>query len=182
MNNIPSVWIDEQVLAKIFTYIDIARGEIGGLGTVIEYPQGLFITDAFLFKQKTSEVETTLDTMAIASLMSEMLREGRDIGTVRLWWHSHGDYEVGWSREKDEVTIGNLSKKKYLLSIVGNKKRYYLARYDFAGFSIDVPLLRYKTVGAQTISRESLAREVAEKVTFQKEKKRTWRKPITLGK
>lgn len=169
---IPPVWIAKTAFDKFFAYIDAADGEIGGLGEITLRDSGIYITDIHLIRQKTTNAETVLSPGALGGFMREMLDQGKDLSLFRLWWHSHGVYEVGWSKNKDEVTVRTLSKSKYLVSIVGNKKHVFATRYDVQmpvfisahGFPLNV----YHTHSEKPVDMIAIREEVAEKVTYQK--------------
>ena len=160
-------------IEKFFAYIQIAEGEIGGLGEVVDRTSILDVRDIILLPQTTTGEETTLDQAALKKLMVDEMKDGRDFGRYRVWWHSHGIYKVGWSVDKDESTIKRLSRSKYLVSIVGNKHNDVATRYDIQTPEVftlhGLPLQIYHTFGEKPVSMEDLKAEVAEKVVYKKE-------------
>lgn len=167
---LPKLYMPETVFEKWFTYIDIAKGEIGGLGHVEEVDGVHFVRNIYLIKQTTTDVLTTLDQLAHAVFAREMIKQGIPPSAFRLWWHSHGVFAVGWSRDKDDVTVKRMSKKTPLISIVGNKERHFATRYDVQTpkpYSVfNFPIYVYKGKDEINFTREELEKEVAEKVTY----------------
>ena len=164
---IPNILILNNAIARVQAYIEAAKGEVSGMGQIAEKDGNLIINKVFLFPQTTSEVKTTFDTMAYGAFIAEMMRQGEDIGSFRLWWHSHAYSNVYWSNT-DEATIARLSKKKYLISLLGNKRNEFLLRYDIQvpeDIAAAVPLQILKSDGP-AILRDEIAREVSVKVKF----------------
>lgn len=102
--------------------------EIGGLGTVVEDPEGLLITDLFLLSQKVSASDTELDTDAVCDFLARLVAGGGDAALVRLWWHSHADMDVVWS-ETDRKTIGSLP-GDFWVSLLVNRRGELACRLD----------------------------------------------------
>ena len=118
-----------EVEERIRHYTTLATGEVSGLGTLEEFDGGFLVNDIFLPRQECSPGGTELDQESVATLLLELDNAGTDSGTLRFWWHSHGDLEVFWSHT-DEECINNLANGDYVLSLVTNKKGNILARLD----------------------------------------------------
>jgi hypothetical protein len=130
------VLVDAQAMAKFWSYVDIAKGEVSCLGIVEEINDAnlgsitaLVVTDFFLVKQRCSVDETTMDPAAVADLMLDLESKGIDSRKLRCWAHSHGSMNVFWSGTDDEC-INGLANGEYLLSLVVNKKRDAMCRLD----------------------------------------------------
>jgi len=125
-------------------WIGLARGEVSGLGTVIPHDDGLLVEDVFLLEQTCTGSHTELDDEAVAQLLVDLDGQGIDIGTVRLWWHSHGTMPAFWSNT-DESCIEGLANDSYLVSLVSNKRAQDLVRVDlfhpFVATFDDLPLV-----------------------------------------
>lgn len=171
LNPIPGVFLSDKANVKLWEYARLATAEVGGLGEVTQMQNGeLLISDLFLFEQTTSEVETSLDPIALGKFMAETIRTGYDRSKLRLWWHSHGWGQVFWSGQ-DQMTINGLlnclPKDTYFLSIVVNKLAQNKARIDYPlSRTSDEILLQRKMTGDGEIDRQELYDEVARKVTF----------------
>lgn len=141
---------------------------MGGLGTVEPYGEDLLVNDIFLIRQRASHSDTELDPQALADHMVRTLREGGDLATLRLWWHSHVERPVVWSRT-DEETIEAL-RIDQLVSIVGNKRREFGCRLDLFSprrFTLDrLPLLPLpgQTPDNELSLRGQILAELREKV------------------
>jgi hypothetical protein len=111
-------------------YIGNCAYEISGLGTV-ELCDGHFeVTGIYLLDQEVNEVATKLPQLAVASFIASAPERGIARENIRLWWHSHATYGVGWSGD-DEVAIQSFGAGPWCVSIVGNHDGEYKARLDF---------------------------------------------------
>ena len=129
MNSPPrEVRIRRYALDKLLLYAERCPVEIGGLGTVVEDPDGLLITDVFLLAQKVSASDTELDTDAVFGFLARLVAEGGDPALVRLWWHSHADMDVVWS-ETDRTTIGSLP-GDFWVALLVNRRGEVACRLD----------------------------------------------------
>jgi hypothetical protein len=130
------IQIDAVAMQKLWTWTDIAHGEVSALGLVEEIRDpnngtvtALLITDMFLVKQQCSMDETTMDPQAVGQLMADLEANGIDSRKLRLWAHSHAGMSVFWSGTDDEC-INGLANGDYLVSFVTNKKRDAIVRLD----------------------------------------------------
>lgn len=122
-----TIQVDTIAMQKLWTWVDIAKGEVSALGiveTIAADDTTLRITDFILLDQFCSDTETELDPDALAKLVTDV-----DPDTLRCWVHSHGDMPVFWSNQDDE-TIEGLSNGEWLLSLVVNKNRQTMMRLD----------------------------------------------------
>ncbi len=115
-------------LAKLRLYARRCPFEIGGLGQVIADPAGLLITDLFILPQRVSVSDTELTSEGLFTLLARLVSEGIDVGSTRLWWHSHAEMDVSWS-ETDTETIENLP-GDFWVAVVTNRKGEILCRLD----------------------------------------------------
>jgi hypothetical protein len=130
------VQVDAVAMAKFWSWVDIAKGEVSCLGIVEEVRDAdsgavsaLLVTDLFLLKQRCSADETTMDVAAVSQLMLDLEHRGIDSRKLRCWAHSHGGMSVFWSGTDDDCITG-LANGDYLLSLVVNKKRDSMMRLD----------------------------------------------------
>jgi hypothetical protein len=92
------------------------------------------------------------------------------VATLRLWWHSHADGPLYWSKT-DEQTIEGLSIDR-LVSVVGNRTPEFECRLDlFSPQRVTysaLPLIPLpdKTPLDETTLRTSVRAELKEKVTL----------------
>lgn len=119
----PGVW------QKLWLYIRLARGEVGGLGSVVQTAAAEFLmTDCFLIRQRATDVDNELDPAATSAFLLEYVRANHDPDQLRLWWHSHAHEAVFWSSD-DERTIDHFG-GEWLVSLVGNQSGKFLVRFD----------------------------------------------------
>jgi proteasome lid subunit RPN8/RPN11 len=120
--------IRHMALAKLLLYADRCPVEIGGLGYVVWQGGDLLISDLFILPQKVSVSDTVLDPDALFALLERVAKANRDVASVRLWWHSHGDMDLLWS-ETDCATIENLP-GDFWVAILVNRKGQVRCRLD----------------------------------------------------
>ncbi len=125
---IPRIFIAAQAFERLKLYIDICPSEVAGLGMVADRERDLLVTRIFLIRQRASDADTELDPEAVAEHLLHILHQAGDLSAVRLWWHSHAEGQIFWSKT-DEETIEGL-RIDPLLSIVGNKRHEFRCRLD----------------------------------------------------
>jgi len=140
----PAVRIAPAAEQRIRHWVDLARGEVSGLGTVVRLDDdNLLIEEVFLVEQICTGSHTELEDEAVAALLVELDAQGIDTGKVRFWWHSHGTMPTFWSNT-DESCIAGLANDAFIVSMVSNKRAQDLVRVDlfhpFAATFDGVPL------------------------------------------
>ncbi len=165
---IPRILIAAPAFERLNLYIDLCPLEVGGLGTVEYLARDLFVTSISLIRQRATDADTELDSEAVADHLLRILRQAGDLSAVRLWWHSHAEAQIFWSKT-DEETIASL-RIDPLLSIVGNKKHEFRCRLDL--FSPDritldslplLPLPNESPADSDSL-RQEVAAELREKM------------------
>ncbi len=165
---IPRILIAAEAFQRLKLYIDLCPSEVGGLGTVGQLETDLLVTSISLIGQRASDADTELDPEAVADHLLRILQQAGDLSAVRLWWHSHAEGQIFWSKI-DEETIQSLHIDP-LLSIVGNKRHEFRCRMDL--FSPDritldslplLPLPNDRPAEPDSLRREVVA-ELREKL------------------
>ena len=129
INKGPAVLIAPEAEQRIRHWVDLARGEVSGLGTVIPHDDGLSVQEVYLLEQQCSGSHTELDDGAVAALLVNLDAKGVDTGAVRFWWHSHGTMQSFWSAT-DDSCIEGLANDNYMVSLVTNQHRQDRVRID----------------------------------------------------
>ena len=152
---VPTATIDLRALMALRCYLEAVPGEVSGIGLVAERGGGPHVFDVFILQQVGAATETELDVGVLAAFVASFEQRGGDPSQLRCWWHSHGDFDVGWS-ETDEATIATFPGEG-LLSLVGNRRGDLLCRLDRWGSGREthhnVPLV---AVGNPPASTEAL--------------------------
>lgn len=171
---ISRILISAHAFQRLKLYIDLCPSELAGLGTVGYLEGDLFVTSISLVRQRASDADTELDSEAVADHLLHILHQGGDLSAVRLWWHSHAEGQIFWSKT-DEATIESL-RIDPLLSIVGNKRHEFRCRLDL--FSPDrltldslplLPLPNNAPADPDSLRREVLAELRAKLDLFRRE-------------
>lgn len=125
----PQVLITPLALQKLNSFIDLCDVEISGLGIVEKVGELSFlIKDVFTLRQSGSGGGTKLHDDAVGELMGKYLAENKKLEELKLWWHSHVNFNVFWS--STDWRTARCFSNNWMLCIVGNKKGEYLARLD----------------------------------------------------
>jgi hypothetical protein len=128
MKERPALRASRRAWEKLWLYIRLAEGEVGGLGSVVEDGDDFLMTDCFLIDQQATDVDTELEPEAASRFLIDYLNQGGDPSELRLWWHSHARESVFWSMD-DERTIETFGGES-LVALVGNHAGKFLARFD----------------------------------------------------
>ncbi len=93
----PRIIVSRQAYAQMNLYVEIAKEEVGWMGTVKRQENGDFLIEkCFLFSQKVHPTETEISNEGFSELSMELLDgvlEGDeanwDVNKLRFWGHSH---------------------------------------------------------------------------------------------
>lgn len=90
----PRVLISPIAYKRMQLYIELARKEVGWLGTITRLPDGDFLIDeTFLLEQEVTPTETELSVEGQNALVNELLVKGDEgleqVNQLRFWGHSH---------------------------------------------------------------------------------------------
>ena len=141
------IYIKHAAWRKIKMWVDIASGEVSGLGEVEVVDSKITVTEVYLLDQTSSGSSTEMDSGAVAKLIDDKIRKDGDANNIKLWWHSHADMNVFWSATDDnaiEEFNNETDTNNWFLSIVVNKKGEVKCRIDtfhpVQFFLNDIPL------------------------------------------
>ena len=126
---------EQHAWTKIMGWCRAAKSEVSGVGMVenriVDGKGVLFVYDTFLPKQSCNSSYTELDDDAVAKLNYKQYKKGRDTSHMRLWWHTHYNFNVFWSGTDVDTAMEMVNGNgDWLLSVVINQKGEYRARYD----------------------------------------------------
>lgn len=125
----PVLRFTDEAWQMLVLYTLRCQYEIGGLGRLSQDENGDFlVTETILVDQDVNDIATRLDSAALSRLLADDVLAGRDPADLRFWWHSHAHEAPFWSGV-DEETIDRFG-SDYLVSLVGNHQRRFLARRD----------------------------------------------------
>lgn len=163
-NELTRVFISLEAKQKLDLYIKHTDSEISGLGEVKIFENNFLIKNIYLFKQECTGITTDLSQEDIAKFLLESVQLGVDPSGLKLWWHSHVNMETFWS-PTDKGTAGKFG-NGWMMSIVGNKKGDYLARFDlYSPIRLTIDNLKLEVF--QSVSdelEEEIKKEIEEKV------------------
>lgn len=128
MTTTPCLWLSREAEDRLTGYIQNAKGEISGLGTIERSGNNLIVTDVFLLKQECGPATTDLDSEAISDFLLDRVMKDQDTGNIKLWWHSHASMAVFWSTTDDKTAEGFGG--DWMVSLVGNRNGDWLCRID----------------------------------------------------
>jgi hypothetical protein len=139
----PRVCIGLEVIEKIHCFVQLAHGEINGMGMVEKIGNDFVITEAFILKQDAGAAHAEIDPMALNRLVSE--RE--DYGKLHFQWHSHVYMPARFS-SIDTANIAGYAGYfgDFMISFVTNKRSEYSCRLDlfrpfYVGFEVPLTVI-----------------------------------------
>lgn len=159
-----ALYIDPTALRKIQYWSDAADGEVSGLG-IVEHEDGrMIVKEAFILDQECSGADTELDPEAISKLMTSIIKDGKDPGKLKFWWHSHVKMGVFWSGTDD--TCAETLSTEYAFSLVVNKDKERRTRLDlYNPFRITVDHVKLIELSEEDADlREKCKEDVKDKV------------------
>jgi len=137
------IGIREEQLRSLLLYPKLVNAEVSGMGDIVETSDGnLLITKIFLIKNDVNQGSyTRLDYNALLDTVQKYMNEGKDPSRLRVWWHSHYNFSVGFSGT-DEATINRIIRgSPWFVSICVNQIGDIAARLDFdKPFRMTIPL------------------------------------------
>lgn len=167
--------IKAKALEKLRMYVEECPAEISGFGKVRDVtPKGVRGAKAFecydveILPQGVSGADANMSEEEIAAFLTSKIRAKQSVTDYKLWWHSHNDFGVFFSRT-DTGTIESSSEFPYLISLVTNKANEYEARIDVykpIRMTSDVEVF-LESYGNQKL-RDQIKKEIEEKVVIQK--------------
>jgi hypothetical protein len=123
------LYISETANAKLRAFIDTCEYEISGLGKVEELGGNFELVDVVILEQDVTGVKTDMRDNALGKFAFDLQKKGDDISKWNCWWHSHVNMSAYFSGT-DTDTIESSNEQRYMVSLVGNKKKEWQARLD----------------------------------------------------
>ncbi len=130
MTQFPRILLPLSVRRRLETYIGECDIEISGVGEVEVVGGDIRVVDIFCLPQQCHGALTEIDSVALGRFVEQWVDEGKDLGRLRLWWHSHVWGRTYWSEHQDVPHIEEYHRNQWWLSIVGNKSGSLRARLD----------------------------------------------------
>jgi hypothetical protein len=167
---INKIYIDSEAWVRMNLYVECCPTEIGGLGLGKKIGSVFHLEEVFILEQNVTEHDTLISYNDLARFLFEFVNGGGDPARIRVWWHSHVNHPLRWSKH-DEETIKMLN-SDYLISIIGNKSGQWVCRLDIQGPPIktiqpvpmEVPELPDKDLLPDQNLRKAIEEEIAQKV------------------
>ena len=175
----PRIFATIKALHKMRYYIDNTEMEIGWLGYVSKLEDNQYlIEDVFLLKQQVHSTTTEIDPDALATMATELIRQGEEgiakYNKIRLWGHSHVNMSTGASKQDDDQ-MNEFATTDFYIRLIGNKHGdWNVCLYDYANNVLwsELPLELWYEVD---VTNEELDKEIADNVS---KKEYTTTKPI----
>jgi hypothetical protein len=127
---VPRLVIPQRLWQKLLYLVTAVETEVSGFGSVETSGPDWLVKDIFLLSDEVSPKTAVIDAETIGKFLHEYIQRGNDPDQLRLHWHSHGNFGVGWS-DVDEQTIEELiGMGNTLASLVINRSGDHLCRLD----------------------------------------------------
>lgn len=167
--DVPRIYATIKAMHKMRYYIDNTDMEIGWLGYVTKIDDTTYlIEDVFLLKQKVHSTTTEIDPEALASLATDLIRQGDDgislYNKIRLWGHSHVNMDT-FASGQDDKQMDEFATSDFYIRLIGNKKgKWNVCLYDYANNILwsELQLELYYEVD---VSDEELDKEIEDNVS-----------------
>ncbi len=117
----PVVEIPPDVYVRLQALVDAAPGEVSGFGLVDVVGDRLVVREVFCPRQTCTYTSTQVDAEALADLLIELVHTGADPGSLRLWWHSHVDFEAYMSTVDRATLSSSFPEADWVLGLVLNR-------------------------------------------------------------
>jgi hypothetical protein len=156
---------------RMRAYVVTLKYEISGLGKIKILPSGdLLIEDLVLLEQTVGPGYTTIDKDGMAKFYDRLVKEGEDMSTWKLWWHSHAMMETFWS-QTDTNTIEDFNNEmdadNWTLSLETNHEGKILTRLDvFRPLRITLDDIPWDIIFENKEIEDQAFRDVVEKVNI----------------
>lgn len=127
------LYIQKHCWEKMHGWCKAANSEVSGLG-LAQIVDGIFVvSDVFLPKQYCSGAATELDDIAKGALNYHLYQKNKRYPKmVRIWWHTHYNFDVFWSGTDDDCSqLLAQTNGEWSVSLVINQAGDWLARADF---------------------------------------------------
>ncbi len=82
-----TVAMPKTVYQKLISYVMATGDEISGLGMCKKQGSIIRIYELIMPKQQNSGSTTELDEADVSKIVTDMVRNGRDLSELRMWWH-----------------------------------------------------------------------------------------------
>lgn len=132
----PRIFTTIKAMHKMRYYIDKTKDEIGWLGYVTKISNNEYlIEDVFLLKQKVHAATTEIDPEALATMATELIKQGQEgiekYNSIRVWGHSHVNMGTGASSQ-DDNQMKEFATSDYYIRLIGNKQgEWNVCFYDY---------------------------------------------------
>lgn len=168
--SIPIIYITREALSDMRHYVDLAKGEVGWLGSVRKIDNDFLIEEVFLFKQDVSTASCDITPEGISEVVTDLIntrKDGMDIcNRLQFWGHLHPGSSTSPSNQDIEQMDYFLQLKVpyFIRGIAGKIGKIEFTLYlNDAGLIItDVPWSAYDPI--DTDRREQIEKEFQEKV------------------
>lgn len=166
---IPEIYVTLLALHKMRYYIDNTDKEIGWLGYVSRLDKNVYlIEDVFLVKQKVHSATTEIDPEALASLATNLIKQGEQgislYNKIRLWGHSHVNMDT-FASGQDDAQMDEFDTSDFYIRLIGNKNgSWNVCLYDYNS-NVVWSGLELKMYYEVEINNEELDKEIKDNVS-----------------
>ena len=143
MGKMPRILISPEAYKRMQLYVELARLEVGWLGTAERLESGdYFIEHVFLLRQTAGAAHARISVEGQTELYTDLMRAGRREDTRRLlfWGHSHVRMDTAPSPQ-DDATMVELKEQRNKWFIRGILNKLGRATFDLYLFEQDMYLV-----------------------------------------
>lgn len=143
MGKMPRILISPEAYKRMQLYVELARLEVGWLGTAERLESGdYFIEHVFLLRQTAGAAHARISVEGQTELYTDLMRAGRREDTRRLlfWGHSHVRMDTAPSPQ-DDATMVELKEQRNKWFVRGILNKLGRASFDLYLFEQDMYLI-----------------------------------------
>lgn len=181
----PRIFTTIKAMHKMRYYIDKTKDEIGWLGYVTKISNNEYlIEDVFLLKQKVHAATTEIDPEALATMATELIKQGQEgiakYNSIRVWGHSHVNMSTGASTQ-DDNQMKEFATSDYYIRLIGNKQgEWNVCFYDYTN-NILWSGLQLELWYEVDVTNEELDKEIQDNVSKIEATTKTTKRPAGFG-
>ncbi len=91
------LYVPSSLCEKMMTWVNVAKGEVCGIGRVSVEKGDFYLQDVWLLEQTASPAEAEFSAEGLAELLVELAESGDDLKGLYFWWHSHVNMTASFS-------------------------------------------------------------------------------------
>ncbi len=128
---VPTLIFSREAWERLQAFLTISKKEVSGFGRVrAESGQSYVVDKIYLPQQVVSAGDTEINPESMSDFLMQLIEDGEDPGSVKLWWHSHVNMGLFWSGTDDHNMREITPEGSFMFGLVGVKSGDVRVRLD----------------------------------------------------